>query len=123
MSLALFAVGSLLVLVLASGFSVYGVGQFEHAWGKGGSFQVLVVLSLGAAFMLTTAFGFSAALCRRFPAKRICTLLGAACAALFLALWMLLPFARGSSAQFWFVLVALPLIGALGPLLSWRRDG
>ena len=52
-----FALGLLVPMLLWSTISVYVLDQYEHAWGHGGSVQVLWALSLAAAVAALTSVG------------------------------------------------------------------
>jgi hypothetical protein len=123
MGALLFGLGSLLTLVIASGVSVYGAEHVEHAWGKGGAFQVLCLLSVAATFLLTFGYGLGAAISKRFPPNRKSVVLGSACAAAFLALLWLASEGQASAGQSLTIVLLLPFIGGVAPLFHERHHG
>ncbi len=121
MGLLHFAGGSFVVLSLAALGSVYVLGQVEPAWGRGGSAQVMLWLAIAGAFVACLAFGFAAAITRRFPSAPACWALGAVSAAVFLfALWLVSAMSSQAAAVWW-VLPVLPLAAFAAPVVLWRR--
>ena len=82
----LFGLGSWLAFVVASVLSIYVFDQFEHAWGRGGSLQVEIWLSLLGGFICMVAFGFSAAFTKRAHTKIAAFLLGVANGLIYIAI-------------------------------------
>ena len=115
--------GGLITLVIWSGLAVYAADHVEHAWGKGGSFQVLCVLSIVATFFLMIGFGIGAAMAEHFPSGARAALLGGLNASVFVALMWLASEARAGSEASWALLFTLPFVGGLGPFLSRRANG
>jgi hypothetical protein len=68
-----FATTVLLAALVWATFSVYGLGEFESAWGRGGSVQVLWLLSIAMslAALVGSAIGASMAGRNRAVAKRL----------------------------------------------------
>ena len=83
----LFGAASLLIFLGAAAVSVYGFGQFEHAWGRGGSFQVEAWLGLVGALVAMGSFGISSAAMRRVHADQVSFALGACCTAVYICLY------------------------------------
>ena len=67
-AITLFGAAFLLVFLIAAVVSVYGFGQYEQAWGRGGSVQVEAWLALIGALVAMGSFGISSALLRRVHA-------------------------------------------------------
>ena len=84
--LLIFGGACLLVFVIVAAISVYGFGQYERAWGRGGSFQVETWLSLVGAVIAMGSFGISSALLQRVHAQNASFVLGAACALVYISL-------------------------------------
>jgi peptidoglycan/LPS O-acetylase OafA/YrhL len=57
------AMSFLLCMLVAAAISVYGFDEYERAWGRGGSFQVLswIAAATSVAVCLLAAFGFRVA--------------------------------------------------------------
>ena len=121
MGMLWFSLGSLLTFVFASGAAVYFADHVENAWGKGGSFQVLCVLSFVATFLLCVGFGLGAAISRRFPPRSRSVIFGSACAGIFVGVMWIASMAHADPAQSWALVFLLPLIGGAAALLHGKR--
>ena len=113
-----FGFGSLLMFVVGSGLAVYTADYVEHAWGKGGSFQVLCVLSVPATLLLVVGFGLGAAIAKHFPSRAKAALLGGLSASAFIVLMWLASSASAGSGTSWALVFTLPFIGGIAPFLS-----
>ena len=117
-AVAFFGGACFLIFVAAGAVSVYGFGQFEHAWGRGGSFQIETWLSLVGAIIAMGVFGISAAMLRRVPEPGISLMLGAACGVAFIAVcWGINSIAPSVG-----VFVALILLVGLSIAASFATD-
>jgi len=122
MGLVWFAAGSYVAFVAASGTAVYTAKYVEHAWGKGGSFQLLCVLAVVATVLLTIGFGLGAAIIKRFPRARSSFAMGFAAAVFFVGVMWLLSIGHATPAESWLGVLLLPFIGGAMPALG-GRDG
>ena len=71
-----FAAGSFLSFVVASYVVVYIVGAYDAAWGQSGAFQLLCVVSLFPAALLTLVLGGLAVVSVPQDRPHICFILG-----------------------------------------------
>ena len=115
-AITLFGAAFLLVFLTAAVVSVYGLGQFEQAWGRGGSLQVEAWLGLVGALLAMGSFGISSALLRRAHTPAASFALGVVCAAAYIALcWANSGFASSSGVYVAFLLlISLSAFAALG---------
>jgi len=115
-AITLFGAAFLLVFLIAAVVSVYGFGQYEQAWGRGGSVQVEAWLALIGALVAMGSFGISSALLRRVHAPAAAFALGIVCAAGYIALcWAIDGFASTSGVYVAFLLlISLSAFAALG---------
>ena len=110
-----FGAGSWLTFLIACATSIYAFGLYEHAWGRGGSFQVEAWLSLLGALVAAGSFGIAAAFTHRAHSPAAALALGAACSALFVAIcWVLSSFEPSGG-----VYVALLLLVLISGLASY----
>ena len=123
MGMIWFGLGSAFTFVAASAVAVYFAGYVERAWGTGGSFQVLGLLSIGATFLLTIGFGVGAAFLNRFPSARNSAISGGLCAAMFVGLMWLASVAKADVAHSWRLILALPFLGSVALLFHPRSNG
>ncbi len=122
MSVVWFALASLCTFLVASGASVAAAGSGSgRAWGAGGLFQVLCVLSLVATVMLLVGFGIGAAIARRLPRRNLALLLGFACACIFVAMVWIGSTLDADPAQAWPMVFALVPLGAAAPFFQRRN--
>ncbi len=114
----LFGAAFLLVFLTAAAVSVYGFGQYEQAWGRGGSLQVESWLALVGALVAMGSFGISSALLRRAHMPTASFLLGVVCSVAYIAFcWAIIGFASSSGVYVAFLLlVSLSAFAALGGL-------
>jgi hypothetical protein len=116
----LFGAASLLIFLGAAAVSVYGLGQYEHAWGRSGSFQVEAWLGLVGALIAMGSFGISSAALRRAHTDRASFALGACCAAVYLSLcWVVNGFAPFAGPYWAFAL--LVVVSALASFTGVRH--
>ena len=117
-AITLFGAAFLLVFVTAAAVSVYGFGQYEQAWGRGGSLQVESWLALVGALVAMGSFGISSTLLRRAHTPAASFALGVVCAAAYIALcWAINGFASSPGVYVAFLLlVSLSAFAALGGL-------
>jgi hypothetical protein len=119
-SVLLFGAAALLIFLCAAAVSVYCLGQYEHAWGRGGSFQVEAWLGLVGALVAMGSFGISSAALRRTHDQRVSFVLGAVCAVVCICLcWIASSFTSFSGPYLAFAL--LVVLSALAALAG-RRD-
>ena len=105
-SVTLFGAAALFVFITAAAVSVYGFEQYEHAWGRGGSFQVEVWVSLVGALIAMGSFGISSAALCRGHTHVASFVLGVACAIVYIALcWVISSFAPSAGAFTAFLLL------------------
>jgi len=114
--ITLFVAAFLLVFLTAAVVSVYGFGQYEPAWGRGGSLQVEAWLALVGALVAMGSFGISSALLHRAHTPAASFALGVVCAAGYIALcWAIDGFASTSGVYVAFLLlISLSAFAALG---------
>ena len=118
----LFGAAALLVFVVAAAVSVYGFGQFEHAWGRGGSLQVESWLGLVAALVAMGAFGIGSAALHRVHSHASSFTLGATCALVYICLcWTMDAFATASGVYAAFLL--LVVVSAAAALAGRKSAG
>jgi hypothetical protein len=117
-----FGLGSFLTFVVGSGLAVYTADYVEHAWGKGGSFQVLCLLSVPATLLLVVGFGLGAAIAKRFPSRAKASFLGGLSASSFIVLMWLASSSAGSGTS-WALVFTLPFIGGIAPFLARGSGG
>lgn len=106
-----FAVTVFVLLLLWSPFSIYVLGEYERAWGRGGSLQVLWLLSCCAFLLMLFSSGLGAKAAT--PQRPVPTLTSVLAGLLFVALsaimlWLLSFFSHsitGFIAVAWFVLM------------------
>ena len=85
-----FGAASWCTFLIVCATTVFGLGQFEHAWGRWGSFQVEAWISALGALVAMGAFGIASAFMRRTHNPRTALALGVGCSILFVAVcWML----------------------------------
>ena len=89
-SIGLFGAAAFCVFVIACAVSVYGYGQFEHAWGRTGSFQVEVWLAIVGALIAMGSFGISSAALHRLHSLVGSFALGAVCSIAYIFLYWLI---------------------------------
>jgi O-antigen/teichoic acid export membrane protein len=100
--------------------SVYGLGQYEHAWGRGGSFQVEAWLGLVGALVAMGIFGISSAALQRAHDQGISFVLGGCCAVVCISLgWIASSFTSFSGPYLAFTL--LVVVSALASLAGRRH--
>lgn len=121
MSLLTFPVGIALVFAVYGALSVFAFGEVEHAWGKWGSYQVVVWVGLAVAAFATVPFGVSAAVLRRFPSGPRAFILGLGCAVFGVSLAHVLP-PQSSNIASSLVVAVFFLSAAAAPLLAGRRN-
>jgi len=85
-----FGLGSWSSFIIASLLSIYAFNDYEHAWGRGGSFQVEVWVSFLGAFVAMVVFGASSALTSRVQSKSGSFVLGVVSGAMYVALFWVL---------------------------------
>jgi hypothetical protein len=116
----LFGAAALLIFLCAAAVSVYALGQYEHAWGRGGSFQVEAWLGLVGALVAMGSFGISSAALRRAHDQGVSFVLGACCAAVYIFLcWIASDFASVAGPYAAFAL--LVVVSALASLAGRRN--
>jgi len=100
----LFSGAAVAVALVVAPISVYVFGQYEHAWGKGGSTQVLWWVSIGWGFLALFSVAIGAAAAQR--SGRVPTFLALLAGAAFLpaSLFLMAAFDRS-------ILTLLPPIG------------
>jgi hypothetical protein len=121
MSLLAFPTGIAFIFAGYGALSVFGFGEVEPAWGKWGSYQVLVWVGVAAAAFATVPFALSAAVLRRFPSGPLAFALGLSCAVFGIALAHVFP-PRSSSFASILVLAGFFLSAGAAPLLARRRN-
>ena len=105
---------------IAAGLAVYGFGFVEPMWGRGGSFQVLVMAGTVTSLLATIGFALSAATTGRFSGPAKASTLGLIAATVTPATFYLHSELVGSPASFITALLLTAGIGALAPLASRR---
>lgn len=124
-SLLLFGAACLFVFMVASAVSVYGFDQYEHAWGRGSSFQVEAWLALVGSIIAMGSFGISSAVLHHAPKQAASLVLGLACAISYLALcWGINSYAPSSGIYVALVLlIAVPVLASFvnRRLASYRK--
>lgn len=117
-AITLFGAAFLLVFLTAAAVSVYGFGQYEQAWGRGGSLQAEAWLALVGALVAMGSFGISSAVLHRTHAPAASFTLGAVCAVGYIALcWAIDCFASSGGVYVGFLLlISLSAFAALGGL-------
>jgi hypothetical protein len=70
--------------------TVFGLDQYEHAWGRWGSFGVEAWLSALGALVAMGSFGIASAFMRRTHQRNTALMLGVGCGSIFAAVcWLL----------------------------------
>jgi hypothetical protein len=113
----LFGAGCFLVFVAAAATLVYGLGQYEQVWGRGGSFGVETWLSLVGALVAMGSFGIASAALRRVHAPRGAFVLGALCAVVYILLYWLATDTAASTGH-WAAYIAFFMLVAISALAS-----
>ena len=91
----LFGAASWCTFVVICAVTVFGLDQFEHAWGRWGSLQVEGWVSLLGALVAMGAFGIASAFMRRTHSQSVALTLGVGCSIVFVVIcWVF------SSVQF-----------------------
>jgi hypothetical protein len=113
-----FGVAVLVVFLAAAAVSIYGFGQYEPAWGRGGSLQVEAWLALVGALVAAGSFGIGSAVLRRAHSPTAAVVLGVACAGVFVAAcWFINdPAAAAGVYTAFALLVGVPVLAALAGL-------
>jgi hypothetical protein len=119
---SLFGAAPLLTYIAVAAVSVYGFGQYEPAWGYGGSLQVEAWLGVVGALIAMGSFGISSAVLRRVQTPMASFVLGATCAAVCILLyWLVNVFTPYASAYLAFLL--LVAVSMLASLTGYRVAG
>src|SRR5215471_19164139 len=101
-----FGAASLCVFLLVCATTVFGLGQYDRAWGRWGSFQVEAWVSLVGALVATGGFGIASAFMHRTHYQGAALALGVGCSALFVAIcWVFSSTELTSSAYLAFALL------------------
>jgi hypothetical protein len=85
-----FGAASLSVFWLVCATTVFGLGQYDRAWDRWGSFQVEAWVSLVGALVATGAFGIASTFMHRTHYQGAALALGVGCSAIFVALCLVL---------------------------------
>jgi hypothetical protein len=85
-----FGIACWCTFLIVCAITVFGLDQFERAWGPWGSFGVEAWVSTLGALVAMGAFGIASAFLRRTHQRNTALLLGVACGGVFAAVcWML----------------------------------
>jgi len=113
--IVMFGAASWCTFLLICSITVFAFGQYEHAWGRWGSFQVESWVSLLGALVAMGTFGIASAFLRRTHSQRSALGLGVGCSILFVAVcWLLNSIAFAGGAY-----LALALLVALSSLAAY----
>jgi hypothetical protein len=110
--IGLFGAATLLVFIVAATVSIFGFDQYEHAWGRWGSFQVEAWISLVGTLVAMGSFGIGLALLRRVPTHGTSFSLGGICGVAYIFLCWIMSGAFPSAGPFtaFLLLIAVSVI-------------
>jgi hypothetical protein len=108
-------------MILVAGFSVYALNIFERAWGRGGSFQVVVLLGLVFSVVGCIGYVLAAVNRRAFPSKRKALSLGASFAIALVLVLIAMQHLTPAIHSIWSAVVVAFLMGAVSSLGVSRK--
>lgn len=120
-SVAYFGCAVLFVFLVAEATSIYAFDEYDHAWGRMGSFQVEAWLALVGALIAMGSFGISSAALHRVHAHRPALLLGSLAGVAYVVVYICIIDRVPPSAGAYVALLLLIAVSGLASLAGQRR--